>query len=105
YCLFGILIVIKLLKTENGGTLVRGYLKITLATLVLYTIFNLSFSFIKIGGYSWYGFLGTTIIMMACIYMLFFVCLAVVQDFSNLGDATFKSNLLRATNLVTRGIT
>lgn len=104
YALFGILMVVKMIKTQNGTSLARGYLKVTGMTIVLYLCFSLSLLFVKVGGYAWYSYLGCAFLIFLCNYFLFFTCLSVVQNISDLGDATLQTNLLRASNLMTRGL-
>lgn len=95
YALFGAILVFKLVNDDTGIGLVKGYVKVTLSTAVLYFLFSCSLQLVRIGGYNWYGFLGCALVMILCMYFLFWVVLSVVQDVGELGNNTLAHNLLQ----------
>ena len=103
YALFGGILIYKLINDAEGISLVKGYVKVTGVSAVLYLIFSLSLKLVRIGGYNWYGYLGCALVMLLCIYFLFWVCLSVIQDVGELGNNTLKNNLLHGLDKITRG--
>lgn len=101
-CLGGILIF-KLVNAEQSIGVVKGYFKTTAVTVFLYFLYALGLQLVRISGYNWFGFLGCLLVTILCIYILFFVLLSIVQDFSELGNNSLASNLIRAMNKITRG--
>lgn len=104
YLLFGVLFVLKLMKTDSSIPLLRGYFKVTLITAVLYTVFSLSFRFIEVGGYKWYGFFGCAIVISCCLYVLAITVYSVVMDIFNLGDNTLNANLKSIVSTILSGV-
>lgn len=103
YALFGGILIFKLINDTEGIGLVKGYVKVTGISAVLYFIFSLSLKLVRIGGYNWYGYLGCAFVMLLCLYFLFWVCLSIVQDVGELGNNTLKNNLLKGLDKITRG--
>ena len=103
YAMFGALMLFRLLNDDSNVHLVSGYAKVSLSTIVLYLIFNLSFRFIAIGGYNWYGYVGCIIVMFLCLYFLLAVIMSVVASFQDLGDSTLTRSLENALSKLTKG--
>lgn len=103
YALFGGILVFKLINDTEGIGLVKGYIKVTGVTAVLYFIFSLSLKLVRVGGYNWYGYLGCALVILLCVYFLFWVVLSVVQDIGELGNNTLQRNLLHGLDKITRG--
>ena len=94
YGLLGGIIIFKLINDEDGVGLVKGYVKVTVTTAVLYTGYSLGLQLVKVGGYSWYSYLGCVLVTAFCVYMLFWTVLSVTQDLGELGNNTLQNNLL-----------
>lgn len=103
YGMFGAVLVYKLINDDAGIGVVQGYTKVTLTTAVLYIIFSLSLRLVRLGGYRWYGYLGTALLMLLCLYFLFWTCISVVQDFGELGNRALAGNLLKGLDNITAG--
>lgn len=102
YGLFGILLLIRLITEKDSIPLARGYIKTTVITIILYFIYSLSLRVIEAGGYKWYAFLASLVIVMACCYILLHVLAGVLMDITNLGDSTVSVMLKSALNKITR---
>ena len=103
YALFGAVFIFKLINNSEGVGLVKGYIKITITTAVLYLVYSLGLQLVRFGGYNWYGYLGCLLVTALCVYFLFWTCLSVVQDIGELGNNTLSQNLLKGLNAITRG--
>lgn len=103
YALFGGILVFKLINDKDGVGLVKGYVKVTLTTCILYFIFSISLRLVEIGGYAWYGYLGCALVMALCCYFLFWVVLSVVTNIGEMGNEVLGQNLLRGLDSITRG--
>ena len=103
YALVGIILVFKLINDIEGAGLIKGYMKVTVCTSILYFIFSLSMKLVRIGGYNWYGYLGCALVVMLCVYFLFWIVMSVIQDVGELGNSTLKQNLLHGLDKLTRG--
>lgn len=103
YALFGAILIYKLINNDSGIGLVKGYVKVTLASAVLYLLMSLSLKLVRVGGYNWYGYLGCALVAGICLYFLFWVVLSVVQDVGELGNNTLTNNLLQGLNGLTFG--
>lgn len=102
YALLGIVIIFKMINKEDGMGLIKGYVKVTLVSAILYFLFSLSLQLVEVGGYKWYSYLLSAICIFFCNYFLFWVVLSVVQDVGNLGNNTLMNNLLKGLNVLTR---
>lgn len=103
YAMFGGIIVFKLINNGNGVGLVKGYVKVTAVTAILYFIFSLSMRLVEVGGYAWYGYLGCALLMFLCCYFLFWVVLSVIQNAGEMGNDVLGQNLLRGLDHITHG--
>ncbi len=103
YAMFGAVIIFKLINNSNSVGMVKGYVKVTGVTCLLYFIFSLSMRLVEVGGYAWYGYLGCALIMFLCCYFLFWVVLSVVQNIGEMGNDVLGQNLLRGIDHITRG--
>ncbi len=103
YAMFGAIIVLKLVLSKDGFGMVQGYIKVTLVTAILYFIFSLSLRLVEVGGYAWYGYLGCALIIFLCDYMMFWVCLSVVQNAGEMGNDVLGRNLLHGLDKLTHG--
>lgn len=103
YALFGGILVFKMINDDGNAGLVKGYVKVTAVTSLLYLIYSLGLRLVEVGGYNWYGYFGCLIIIILCIYFMFWVILSVVQDMGELGNNTLTANLLRGLDNLTRG--
>ena len=103
YALFGGILVFKLINDKDGVGLIKGYVKVTLTTCILYFIFSISLRLVEIGGYAWYGYLGCALVMALCCYFLFWVVLSVVTNIGEMGNEVLGQNLLRGLDSITRG--
>lgn len=103
YGMFGMILVFKLVNDSSGVGLVKGYVKVTGVSAILYIIFSLSLKLVDLGGYQWYGYLGCALLMGLCLYFLFWVVLSIVQDAGEMGNNTLGRNLLRGLDKITRG--
>ena len=103
YAMFGAIIIFKLINNSNGVGLVKGYIKVTGVTCLLYFIFSLSMRLVEVGGYAWYGYLGCALLMFLCCYFLFWVVLSVIQNAGELGNDVLGQNLLRGLDHITHG--
>lgn len=103
YALFGGIIVFKLINNNDSVGLVKGYVKVTGVTCLLYFVFSLSLRLVEVGGYAWYGYLGCVVIMFLCCYFLFWVVLSVVTNLGEMGNDVLGRNLLQGLDNITRG--
>lgn len=103
YALFGGILIFKLINDKDGVGLIKGYVKVTLTTCILYFIFSISLRLVEIGGYAWYGYLGCALVMALCCYFLFWVVLSVVTNIGEMGNEVLGQNLLRGLDSITRG--
>lgn len=103
YAMFGGIIVFKLINNSNSVGLVKGYVKVTTVTAILYFIFSLSMRLVEVGGYAWYGYLGCALLMFLCCYFLFWVVLSVIQNAGEMGNDVLGQNLLRGLDHITHG--
>lgn len=103
YAMFGAILIFKLINNKEGVGLVKGYVKVTGVTMVLYFIFSLSLRLVEVGGYAWYGYLGCALVMFLCCYFLFWVVLSVVTNAGEMGNEVLGQNLLRGMDAITRG--
>lgn len=103
YAMFGGIIVFKLINNSSGVGLVKGYVKVTAVTAILYFIFSLSMRLVEVGGYAWYGYLGCALLMFLCCYFLFWVVLSVIQNAGEMGNDVLGQNLLRGLDHITHG--
>lgn len=101
YALFGIILVYKLINSEQSIGVVKGYVKVTLVTVLLYLAYSFGLKLVGMFGYAWYGYLGCLLVTLLCIYFLFFVCLAVVTNPLELGNDTLARNLFGALDRLT----
>ena len=103
YASLGVLIVAKLVLGSNASATIKGYFKITFTTIVLYFIYNVSLTIANKLGHDWFSLLIVTLFSFICCYFMFFILLSLIQNFTELGNATLKANLLRASDLLTGG--
>lgn len=103
YGLFGIILVYKLINSEASVGAVKGYVKVTVVTVLLYMCYSFGLMLIGTLGYQWYGYLGCLLITVLCIYFLFFVCLSIVSNPLELGNDTLARNLFGALDRLTGG--
>ena len=101
YALFGVVLVYKLMNTEQGIGTVKGYLKVTVVTILLYIAYSFGLKLVGMFGYAWYGYLGCLIVTILCIYFLFYVCLAVVTNPLELGNDVLARTLFGALDKLT----
>lgn len=103
YAMFGVILVYKLVNNEQGTGLVKGYVKVTLVSTLLYMAFSFSLRLVKFGGYQWYGYLMSAILAVLCLYFLFFVVLSVITNPLELGNDVLMRNLFGALDRLTGG--
>lgn len=103
YVMFGVLLVWKLVNTEENTGLVKGYFKVTGVTIVLYLGYSLGLRLVNVGGYQWYGYLATTITSVLCVYFLLAVIMAIVRNPLELGNGYIGANLFGAVDRLTGG--
>lgn len=103
YALLGLMIIIKMVASDEATPVIKGYFKITFITLLLYFFYNLSLTLTSNLGHNWFSLLQLSIVSFLCCWFLSFVLLSLCSNLSDLGDATLKSNLLKATNILTHG--
>lgn len=101
YALFGIILVYKLINSEQSIGVVKGYVKVTFVTVLLYLVYSFGLKLVGMFGYAWYGYLGCLLVTALCLYFLFFVCLAVVTNPLELGNDTLARNLFGALDRLT----
>lgn len=101
YLLFGIILVFKLLNDETSVGMIKGYIKVTITSAVLYAFFSFALRFAKMGGYQWYGYLGCLILVALCTYFLVYVVLSVVTNPLELGNDVLAKNLFSAVDKLT----
>lgn len=103
YALLGLMIIIKMIASDEATPTIRGYAKITFITLLLYFFYNLSLTLTSNLGHNWFALLQLAIVSFLCCWFLSFVLISLLSNLSDLGNATLKSNLLKATNILTHG--
>lgn len=101
YAMFGVILVYKLLNDEQSIGLVKGYIKVTGVTVVLYMVYSFGLKLVSSMGYQWYGYLGTLLVTIGCLYFLLFVCMSVVTNPLELGNDTLARNLFGALDRLT----
>lgn len=103
YACLGVILIYKLINAEGSIGVVKGYCKTTLVTILLYFIYALGLQLVRVSNYNWFGYLGCVLVTLLCLYIMFFVLLSIVTDFSELGNNTLANNLIRAFDNLTRG--
>lgn len=103
YCLFGGILIYRLVNDQSGIGVVKGYTKITLFTAVLYIVFNMSMNLVRVGSYNWYGYLGCAIVCYFCDYFILWAVVSVIQDAGELGNNTLSKNLIESLQRLTKG--
>ena len=103
YASLGVLIVAKLVLGQSASATIKGYFKITFTTIVLYFVYNISLTIANKLGHDWFSLLIVTLFSFICCYYMFFILMSLIQNFTDLGNATLKANLLRASNILTGG--
>lgn len=103
YLLLGFMLIFKLVVNKNASTSIKGYAKITCTTLVLYFIYNCTLTVASSLGHHWFAIILVALSSFLCCWFLAFTIMSVFTNITDLGNATLKANLLRATNTITSG--
>lgn len=103
YLLLGFMLIFKLVVNRHASTAIKGYAKVTCTTLVLYFLFNCSLTVASSIGHHWFAIILVALSSFLCCWFLAFTVLSVFTNITDLGNATLKANLLRATNTITSG--
>jgi len=101
YAMFGALLLFKLGGADSNLGVIKGYIKVTGVTVVLYCVFSFGLRVVKWGGYQWYGYLACVIISALCVYFLGYVVFSVVKNPLELGNDVLMSNLFGALDKLT----
>lgn len=103
YCMFGVILVWKLINEDSGVGLVKGYAKVTGATTVLYFCYSLGLKVVRMMGYKWYGYLATAVISALCLYFLIFIIISIVANPLELGNEAIARSMYNGLNRLTGG--
>ena len=104
YLLLGLMLVFKLVVARDTATTVKGYLKISIFTIILYFIYNCSLTVASKLGHHWFALIFVSLSSFLCCWFLAFTIMSVATNVTDLGNASLKANLLRASNMVTAGV-
>lgn len=103
YLLLGFMVIFKLVVNDKVAVVIKGYTKVSIITLVLYFIFNCSLTIASSLGHHWFALILVALVSFLCCWFLAFTLLSVFTNITDLGNATLKANLLKASNTLTAG--
>lgn len=103
YLLLGAVVLTKMVASRNSSSVVKGYCKATMITLILYFVYNCALTVANALGHHWFALVFLALSSFLCCWYLAFVILSVVTNLTDLGNETLKDNILRATNSLTLG--
>lgn len=101
YVLLGAIILFKLGGDDGSFGPVKGYIKVTAVTVVLYCCYSVGLRCVKWYGYQWYGYLLCAIVSALCVYFLSVILFSIIVNPLEMGNDVLLKNMFSALNRLT----